>query len=499
MKRESRRRFLKTAAAGAAGFAVWAGKPQAAPYSRIAGANDEIRVAVVGFRGQGRSHIRNYREIPGVRLVALCDADRDVLDKGVEDCRKHSETVTAHTDVRKMLEDDSIDAVSTATPNHWHALVTVWSCQAGKHVCVEKPVSHNVFEGRKMVEAARTYNRMVQADLDLRSQEGVWDAVNYVKEGHLGEILYARIHNYKRRPSIGLTEGPQPVPESADYNLWTGPAPLGPLRRKNLHYDWHWVWDTGNGEIGNNGPHQLDICRWILGHGRLPRRVMSFGGRLGYEDDGETPNSHIAVFDYEPAPLIYESRGLGRAAGDDIMNDFVFATPGGREVRFEHNSKSPNMGWLIQCEDGYLHQLKAYDNAGRETADFNHGGEKPQASFIKALRSGKREDLRADILEGHRSTSLSHLGNISYRLGERAHRDEVAEWTKKDTVLGDTFGRFEQHLRANGVNPGETPLTVGPWLEFDPDREIFAGPLAERANPMLTRGYREPFVVHERV
>lgn len=243
------------------------------------------------FEATAGHNINAYLKIPGVRVVALCDADRDILARGVMEFKTRNEKVDAYVDIRELLEDKNIDAVSTATPNHWHSLVTVWSCQAGKDVCVEKPVSHNIFEGRKMVEAARKYKRIVQADLDRRSDEGLVEAVRYIQQGQLGNIVVVRGFCYKRRKSMGKVSGPQKVPGSVDYNLWCGPAPMGPLMRKNLHYDWHWVWATGCGEIGNNGPHQLDVCRWVLGQTKLPKRVMSIGGRFGYDDDGETPNT----------------------------------------------------------------------------------------------------------------------------------------------------------------------------------------------------------------
>ncbi|MHC4542652.1 MAG: Gfo/Idh/MocA family oxidoreductase, partial [Planctomycetota bacterium] len=312
MKRITRRDFVKGSIAAGAALAM--------PFSRVWGANDDIHAAVVGFRGHGQNHINAYLKIPGVRVVALCDADEEVLARGVARFKARNEKVDAYVDVRKMLEDKNIDVVSTATPNHWHALVTVWACQAGKDVCVEKPVSHNMFEGRKMVEAARKYNRIVQADLDLRSNEGLVEAIRYVRQGELGEIVVVRGFCYKRRESMGKVAGPQKVPESVDYDLWCGPAPKGPLMRKNLHYDWHWVWPTGCGEIGNNGPHQLDVCRWVLGTSELPRRVMSIGGRFGYDDDGETPNAQIAIYDYETAPIIYEVRGLPTRTGDSNMD-----------------------------------------------------------------------------------------------------------------------------------------------------------------------------------
>jgi hypothetical protein len=480
---------------------ITAGAVLAMPFSRVRGANNDIRVGVVGFRGHGRTHINAYRRIPGVRVVALCDADESVLAREVQRFKARNEKVDAYVDVRKMLQDTSIDAVSTATPNHWHALVTVWSCQAGKDVCVEKPVSHNIFEGRKMVEAARKYARIVQGDLDLRSNEGWTQAVRYIQRGELGDIVVVRGFCYKRRKSMGKVTGPRKVPDSVDYNLWCGPAPKVPLMRKNLHYDWHWVWATGCGEIGNNGPHQLDVCRWVLNAPELPKRVMSFGGRFGYDDDGETPNTQIAIYDYDKAPIIYEVRGLPTKTGDSNMDVYRAISTEGVVMQSGRPSPSPNTGVVVQCEGGYvdLGGLAAYDNSGRKIKSFKSSSPGPQASFIKAVRSRKIGDTKTDILQGHLSTSLCHMGNISYRLGSEASNKQIRQAIKDDKDALEALGRFEDHLTVNGVNLKETSAVLGPWLEMDSSKERFHGKFARRANRLLTRDYREPFVVPEKV
>lgn len=493
MKRITRRIFMKSSMA--AGLAL------VMPFSRVRGANNDIRAAVVGFRGHGRTHINAYFKIPGVRVVALCDADRDVLSRGVAQFNAQNRKVDAYIDVRKLLDDKNIDVVSTATPNHWHALVTVWACQAGKDVCVEKPVSHNIFEGRKMVEAARKYNRVVQADLDLRSDEGLIEAVHYIQQGQLGDIDVVRGFCYKRRKSMGKVSGPQKIPESVDYNLWCGPAPLEPLMRKNLHYDWHWVWSTGCGEIGNNGPHQLDVCRWVLGQSQLPKQVMSIGGRFGYDDDGQTPNTQIAIFDYEPAPIIYEVRGLPTRKGGSNMDIYNATSSTGVVMRSGRHSPSPNTGVIVQCENGYvdLNKLVAYDNIGREIKHFKSSSPGPQAGFIKAVRSRKISDVRTDILEGHLSTALCHMGNISYRLGTEFPNEQIREIIQGDEDLLESFERFQKHLFANGVSLKKTPAVLGPWLKMDSKKERFFGKFSRKANQFLSREYRRPFVVPDQV
>lgn len=489
----TRRKFMTSSLVAGAALAL--------PFSRVRGANNNIRVAVVGFRGHGRTHINAYLKMPGVRVVALCDADKDVLARGVKEFKTRNQKVDAYVDVRKLLEDKSIDAVSTATPNHWHALVTVWACQAGKDVCVEKPVSHNIFEGRKMVEAARKYNRIVQGDLDLRSNAGLAEAIRYIQRGELGDIVVVRGFCYKRRKSLGKVTGPQSPPDSVDYNLWCGPAPMGPLMRKNLHYDWHWVWATGCGEIGNNGPHQLDVCRWVLGLDGLPKQVMSIGGRFGYDDGGETPNTQIAIYDCEPAPIIYEVRGLPTKTGDSNMDVYCAISTSGVVMQSGRPSPSPNTGVVVQCEGGYadLRDLVVYDNKGKEIKRFKSKSPGPQASFIKAVRSRKIRDIRTDILEGHLSTALCHMGNISHRIGAESSSEQIRGVIKGDKDSLEAFERFESHLRANGVNLIKTPTVLGPWLKMDSSRERFFGKFSKRANTLLTRDYRRPFVVPEQV
>ena len=307
----SRRRFLaQTVATGMAASGALARPASAAPL----GANDAIRVGVVGVRGKGGHHLEMLREIAGVRVVALCDVDETVLNGRAAELSTAGIQVAKHMDIRKLLEDKDVDAVSIATPNHWHSLMAVWACQAGKDVYLEKPISHNVWEGRKVVEAAAKYNRIVQAGTQSRSDEALLELAAYLRSGALGRILRARGFCYKRRESIGKVAGPQPIPAGVNYDLFCGPAPLEPLRRAQLHYDWHWVWATGNGDIGNQGVHEMDMCRWMLGEETLPRSVFSIGGRFVENDDAETPNTQIAVYDYASAPVDF--RGA-RPAGED--------------------------------------------------------------------------------------------------------------------------------------------------------------------------------------
>jgi predicted dehydrogenase len=354
MKTLTRRSFLKQSALGA-GVLGWSARS----WARVPGANDDIRMAVIGFNGRGQEHISAWTKAPGVRLTALCDVDTKVLDAAVTKLGSNGTTVEAYQDIRKLLQSKNVDAISIATPNHWHALASIWGMQAGKDVYVEKPISYDVWEGEKMVEAAKRYNKIVQVGTQSRSSPGLKEAVEWVQKGNLGKIRVSRGLCYKPRPSIGKSEGPQKVPATVDYDLWCGPAPMTPPRRRHFHYDWHWFWNYGAGDLGNQGIHEMDVARWFLGEKTLSPRVLSVGGRLGYVDDGETPNTLIAFHDYRAAPLIMEVRGLPEKAGSKAMDKY----------------KGADIGIVVECEGGYVRVKDylgavAFDNEGKEIKRF---------------------------------------------------------------------------------------------------------------------------------
>jgi predicted dehydrogenase len=497
-RKTSRRRFLKSTAGIGALTAV-----SSPAWCRPIGANGDVRIAVVGLNAHGTdAHLRNYLKIPGVRVVALCDPDRRVLARAGRVAEEGGARPRSFTDIRKLLDEPEVDAISGATPNHWHALSTIWACQAGKHVCVEKPVSHNIWEGRKMVEAARKYQRLVQADLDLRSCDGRAEAIDFLRRGGLGRILIAHAWVYKRRQSIGKVRGAGIVPEEIDYDLWCGPAPKGPLPRKNLHYDWHWQWDTGNGETGNNGPHYLDACRWALGEPGLPATAFSTGGRYGYDDDGETPNTQIVLYEYPTAPILFEVRGLPCSASIQTMDDFRARSLGNVIIQRKHTKPGPHNGAVIVCEGGTLdlNRLEARDRDGRLIKSYPRTtGNRSAANFIRALHSGKEADLRIPIEEGHLSTAICHMGNISHRIGQQAKAEEARERIAANPQVADAFDRMKEHLAANGVRLGKEGAVLGPKVTMDSAAERFVGDFAEEANGLLARSYREPFVVPEEV
>ena len=494
--KQNRRSFLKSSLAASAALSLPARLCAAAE-----GANDDIRIGIVGFNGRGQDHIGNFLGCKGARIVALCDVDSAVLEKGVAQLAAKGHTVTPYRDMRKMIESKEVDVVSIATPNHWHALGAIWAIQAGKDVYVEKPVSHNVWEGRQLVKAADAHGKIVQMGVQSRSGGGLAEALEWVENLPLGKLRYARALCYKPRPSIGQVDGARPVPETIDYDLWCGPAAKLPLTRARLHYDWHWVWNTGNGDLGNQGIHQMDIARRFLGEAALSPAVFAIGGRLGYVDDGETPNSLIVFHDYKKAPLIFEVRGLPSApAGMKTEAD-------GREVKVPAGPmdkyRGTSVGVIVQYENGHI-LCPDYDNAiafdaeGQEIRKFSRRApESHYENFLSAVRSRKAADLNGKILDGHISSALCHTGNIAYRVGQKAAPEAIAEKIKGRKDALDSFERLTAHLAANDIDLTTNQLTFGEHLKFDPQTEKFIG--HPEADKLLTREYRAPFVVPEKV
>jgi predicted dehydrogenase len=467
----NRRDFLHNAALLSAALA---GKSAAAPAVARKDKGDTLRVAVVGVRSRGGAHVDNFANRHGCLVTTICDADSAVIGKAMQIAtRAQGREPRFVQDVRKVVEDKDIDIVSIATPNHWHSLMAIWALQNGKDVYVEKPVSHNVSEGRRLVEVARKYGRICQAGTQSRTHKGIRDAIAYLRAGKLGKVQVARALCYNRRESIGKVNGPQPIPKTVDYNLWCGPAPDGPVLRKSFHYDWHWQWDYGNGDLGNQGIHQMDVARWGLGKKELSNSVFSIGGRFGYNDDGETANTQICVFDYGDSELIFEVRNLP-------TRDYKGAT----------------VGNVFHCSDGYLvcdgFNGVAFSPRGEVLAKFNGGGDH-FANFVQAVRNRKPELLHADILEGHLSSALCHLGNISYRLGTTKPFDSPRALFGDDKVAAETLERTQEHLKENRLPIDKVQYQIGRRLRLDPAREVFLGD--KQANALLTRPYRKGFEV----
>jgi predicted dehydrogenase len=488
-----RRNFIKNSA--------MAGMTISMPFSgNILGSNDRINLAVIGLGstsfigGKGKRDLRAFAKIPGVNVMAICDCDEKGLMEEKQKCADDGIQVKAYKDFRDVLDNKDVDAIQITTPNHSHALITVMACQAEKHVYCQKPASHNIFEGRKMVEAARKYNRIVQVPHGARTPNGMKEAFAYARSGALGKIKYVHGINYKPRISIGKVNGPVPVPEWIDYNLWSGPAPMEPLMRENLHYDWHWDWTTGNGDLGNMGIHYIDGCRMAIGADYLPRHVMSFGGRLGYDDDGETPNTQVVYLDYEEAPVIFEVRGLPTNA---LFRDMDWRR--NRAISMDTYRGIQVAGLVVHCEDGYISNNQAYDTRGRLLETFESTHEDDKVNFINAMKKNDPDYLYTDVEVGHLSAALVHMGNASYRIGKKSNPGEIQERVKGIQCLNDSFERFRNHLFANRIDWEKENVMLGPMLTFDAEAEQFTGEFSEEANQHITREYREPFVVPEKV
>jgi predicted dehydrogenase len=468
MNTTNRREFIKNGMIGTAGITIGGMGFSAKSYAAIKGANERINIAVLGIRNQGTVHLNSLcslKDSHNVQVRALCDPDERLFAPGVKIVEEKSGVKPAtEWDLRRTLEDREIHAVTIVTPNHWHALATVWACQAGKHVYVEKPASHNIWEGRKMVEAARKYNLRMQVGLNNRSSRNIREAIAFLHGGGIGEIYMARALCFKARDSYGMSQDGSP-PAGFHYNQWLGPAPDRPYNEKRSHYNWHWYWDTGNGDTGNTGPHTLDIARWGIAKNEHPVSVYSTGGIFGFRQDEtatptpgtrvyggvetyghdkttqETPNTQTAVFKYADGKLLeLETRG--------------------RYTNHE-GSRGQEVGNLFFGTEGWLeisgNTWKAFRRRSREPFAESKDGERDRAlhwaNFLDAIRSGSDETLHCDINEGHLSTSLAHLANISYRLDRS--------------------------------------------LVFNSAQEKFAND--READAMLTRAYRKPFVVPARV
>jgi len=490
MSRQTRRTFLKQAAA-TAGIATGI---VVAPSGRVLGANDKIRIGVAGIHGRGSSHINEFAKMDGVDVTYLIDPDSRLFEGRTAQVKKNGgNTPKCVQDIRDALEDPDLDAVSVATCNHWHSLITFWACQAGKDVYVEKPISHNAFEGRQCVKAAEKNGCIVQHGTQSRGSDGWVKTVAAVASGKYGKLLVSKAYASKNRWSIGFKEDKDP-PAEVDYNLWLGPAQEVPYNENLVHYNWHWNWDFGNGEIGNQGVHQMDIARWGIPGATLPKSAFSIGGRWvnsteghpPFTDQGETPNMQVTVFDFGGPLLIFEVCGL---------NNKTVLAEGGKKF-------SPKVDNEFYLEEGAIIKGKFYPKGKSqgESIDVEYEGRSQGnvfQNFIACVRSRKREDLYADVLDAHYSAALCHLGNISYRLGE-----EVSGTT--EPALPDcehsraSWDYLQENLKgALGLDLSKSTYQHGRQLEFDAKAEKFVG--SSEANALLTRDYREPFVVTEKV
>jgi predicted dehydrogenase len=487
MSRITRRSFLQGAAmAGGAAMAF------PVPYvsANALGANDRILVAVVGINGRGHSHIEAFAKMKGVQVACLVDPDKRLFplrSKQVKEMGGNDPKCVQ--DLREALKDKDLDVVSIATCNHWHSLATIWACQAGKDVYVEKPASHNVFEGRRCVDAARKFNRIVQHGTQSRS-DGRWArSVAAAQSGTFGKLLVSKGYASKVRWTIGFKKPAEP-PKDFNFDLWLGPASKQRYHQNIVHYNWHWFWDFGNGEIGNQGVHQMDIARWVMPPGSAPKSVISMGCRYvdepeGFRDQGETPNMQLAVIDFGGPLLVFEVRGL---TGRDDRS--------GKKIPSQVDNE-------FYLEEGVIRGGKFYPKGKTE------GKELPKveikiapgdhfANFIKAVRSRRTEALNADIVEGHLSSACCHLPNISYRLGQQVPFGQRYDALGDCPQIRDSIKAIEENLvRALGMDLSKFTYQLGAKLEYDAQAEQFVD--NPKASAMLTRPYRKPFVVPEKV
>lgn len=449
-----RRDFIKKSLLGTAGITIGGMGLSAKSYNSVSGSNDRLVLAVVGIRGRGGDHIESWcslAENRNIRLKTLCDVDEQFFaerSKYVFD--KTGVKPVTEWDMRKVFDDKEINAVSFAVPNHWHALGAIWACQAGKHVYGEKPASHNLFEGRKMIEASRKYNVRVQTGFQNRSIPSVMEAIKFLHDGGIGTVYMAKGMCYKPRDSFGIARDTTP-PSTLHYDRWLGPAPYRQYNEKHVHYNWHWFWATGNGDTGNQGPHQFDIARWGLNKNEHPVTIFSTGGIFGVspeECEQETPNTQTSVFKYSDGKILeFETRGRytnSESASDIRIGNIFYGTEGYLELNdetwkaYRKREKQPFAG---------------SETAEKKTADTKYlaspGGTEHYANFIDAIRAGSDNALNCDIMEGFYSSSLPQLANISYRLGRE--------------------------------------------LKFMGEYEKFAND--PEADTMLTRNYRKPYVV----
>ncbi len=487
--RRNRRQFLEESMLAAAAMAAagpdefWWDEPEA---SRSA--NEQLGVAVIGVRGRGNTHLGFFAGRRDTRVLYVCDVDSRVGTSRVAQVAKRQggQTPALATDMRRALDDPRVDIVSIALPHHWQALAAIWAIQAGKDVYVERPISHNVQEGRCVVAAARRHRRICQAGLQARSNPGVRDAIRYVRGGNIGRVTLARAICYRQRQAAG-PRGLYIVPQHIDYDLWLGPAATAPLTRPRFHHDWHWQWPYGSGELGHQAISPLDLCRWGLGLSTISRQVVSWGGRFAWNDCAQTTNTQVTWHDFGDKSILVETRGLP-------------------SERYRH----VQVGVIWEGSDGYVvltshdHGV-AFDRAGRTLRQFRGSGGSAGhfCNFLQAVRRRSCRELNADIEEGHVTSSLVHLANLSYRLG---HRTALADFrpqldyelaqlghAPRHELLTDALERTLRHLRDNGVDLQSASLRWGAHLTCDPVTERIEN--HQQANSLLTRAYREPFIV----
>ena len=476
-----RRQFLKSSlAAGIAPF-ISGGTAGA----QIIGANDRLRLAVAGLNGRGKNHIDGFLGQKNVEIAYLIDPDKKVLASRMKDLRKKVEakglpfTTKGISDIREALGDKNLDAVSIATPNHWHSLMTIWSAQSGKHVYVEKPMSHDVAEGRICVEAQQKYGVVIQHGTQRRSDAGIAGLSEAIRAGKFGRLKISYGYCCKPRGGIGHDKIATP-PENLDWNLWRGPAQIDDYHGNYAHYDWHWFWKTGNGDMNNQGTHQLDVAAWALDEDQTnPVRVMSLGGRFQWNDQGETPNTMMGMAEYPNGQwAFFNVRNVNYKGYERQVENEYYFEDGGKIIRNKYYAPGSKKGESVKVDKG----------------DVTPGGN--WGSFIAACRAGKPEMANGNVLEAHYGCVLGHLMNNSYRLGEDVPFNSKAGRFGDNTPAAEHFGHLHS-IMADGVGVPKdgSKYKVGPWLTFDPKTEKHTGEHAAAANALLKDPNRKGFEI----
>jgi len=447
-----------------------------------AGTPQKLRVAVVGTNGRGENHIQAWIASPDADLVAVCDCDPAAYEKHGKRFEKLDRIPEYVKDIRALLDRKDIDIISIATPNHWHALMAVWAMQAGKDVYLEKPCSHNIEEGRVITQWARKLGRICQMGVQSRSMSGTRQMMEFVKSGKLGAVTAAHAICFRLRESIGLVDTPAPLPPGLDFDLWAGPAPHVVPTRKRLHYDWHWNHVTGNGDLGNQNPHELDKCRWAIGKQELPKQVVSLGGRLGYIDNGDVANSQVTIYQWDDAILISDVRGL------PVKTPVTFGLKGTSPLQKATAVIYGTEGFVV-CPT-YMSAV-AFDYDGHELGKWSGGSDDQHyANFVKAVKSRQHQDLHLDIEDGHLSSALAHLGNVSWALGEAVPLNTRPALAADNPHVTASLDTFETYLQENTVDVSKTKLSLGRVLEINPKTEKSSD---AEANRLFTRDYRKGF------
>ncbi|MCB1120467.1 MAG: Gfo/Idh/MocA family oxidoreductase [Verrucomicrobiae bacterium] len=474
----NRRTFLKQSALGASLFICGTRASHA-----VLGANDRFRIAVVGTHGRGKSHIAGWLEQENVEIAYLVDPDANVLAERLADLEKKVQgrfTTKGVADVRTVLDDPTVDAITVATPNHWHSLMTIWGAQAGKHVYVEKPMSHDIREGRIAVAAQKKYGVVVQHGTQRRSDPQIAGLTEAIQAGKFGRLKISYGYCCKPRESIGFDAVKAP-PSNLNWDLWRGPANIEQYHDNYVHYDWHWFWATGNGDMNNQGTHQLDVARWALDPDQThPTRAMALGGRFQWGDQGETPNTMFAIAEYPNGQQVFFNvRNVNYEGYERQVENEYYFEDGGKIIREKYYAPGSDVGEEIVVPDGHV----------------TPGGN--WAAFVAACRAGKPEMANGNARDAHYGCVMGHLMNNSYRLGKEV------PFNKKAGKFGDNADAYEHFEKLHeimakgvGLNQNGNKYTVGPWLTFDPKKERHVGDFAKEANALLKdpnrKGYQVP-------